>query len=86
MVKTSLKNIKISNMNRMLIIISFFSQLFPCAVCYGDPNHPVTHGMNNAIIFLLFTIVFVLSCIIGSILVLVKRAKAVELKRSLNDR
>tara|TARA_Y100000590_G_C15586114_1_gene964182 strand:+ start:29 stop:250 length:222 start_codon:yes stop_codon:yes gene_type:complete len=73
-------------MNKILLITILFSFLFPCAVCYGEPNHPVIQGMNNAIIFLLFTITFILSCIIASILVLVKRAKAVELQRSLNDR
>ena len=63
-----------------------FSFLYPCAVCYGAPDHPVTQGMNNAVIFLLFTIIFVLSCIAASILILIKRTKAIEIKRSINDR
>ena len=58
------------------------SNLFPCAVCYGAPDHPITQGMNNGIMFLLFVVVFVLSSIVGSILVLMKRAKAVEIERS----
>ena len=72
-------------MYRVILIITLISSLYPCAVCYGAPDHPVTQGMNNAIIFLLFTIVFILSCIGASILVLIKRSKAVELRRSIND-
>ena len=63
------------------IIILLSSIVFPCAVCYGAPDHPVTQGMNNGIMFLLFIVVFVLSSIVGSILVLMKRAKAVEIKK-----
>ena len=72
-------------MYRIILIITLISTLYPCAVCYGAPDHPVTQGMNNAVIFLLFTIVFVLSCIGGSIFVLIKRSKAIELRRSIND-
>jgi len=68
------------------IVLVLISSIYPCAVCYGAPDHPVTQGMNNAIIFLLSTIVFVLSCIGASILILIKRTKAVEIQRSSNDR
>ena len=70
----------------LIFITTLLSTLYSCAVCYGAPDHPITQGMNNAIIFLMFTIIFVLSCIIASILVLVKRAKTVEIQRSINDK
>ena len=73
-------------MNKIIYILFILSTIYPCAVCYGAPDHPVTQGMNNAIIFLLLTIIFVLSCIGGSILILIKKAKAVKIKRSINDR
>ena len=70
-----------------IISISFFiTTVFPCAVCYGDPNHPVTEGMNSAILFLLFVTAFVLLCIAASMIVLIKRTKKIELTRSINDR
>ena len=69
-------------MSRFFLIIILISSLYPCAVCYGAPDHPVTQGMNNAIIFLLSTIIFVLSCIGVSIFILIKRTKTVEIKRS----
>ncbi|MBI45318.1 MAG: hypothetical protein CMG66_04040 [Candidatus Marinimicrobia bacterium] len=69
-------------MYKVLFINLFFSFLYPCAVCYGAPDHPVTEGINNAIMFLLATITFVLLCIVGSIFTLMKRARAVEIKRS----
>ena len=68
-------------MNHLILLTTIISFLYPCAVCYGAPDHPVTQGMNNGIMFLLFIVVFVLSSIVGSILVLMKRAKAVELEK-----
>ena len=68
-------------MKYLILLTSIMSFVYPCAVCYGAPDHPVTQGMNNGIMFLLFIVVFVLSSIVGSILVLMKRAKAVELKK-----
>ena len=69
-------------MYRLFLIVIFISSIYPCAVCYGAPDHPVTQGMNNAIIFLLSTITFVLSCIGVSIFILIKKTKAFEIKRS----
>tara|TARA_Y100000994_G_scaffold238450_1_gene230984 strand:- start:2064 stop:2285 length:222 start_codon:yes stop_codon:yes gene_type:complete len=65
---------------RFYIILSIFvfNLLSACAVCYGAPDHPVTQGLNKAILFLLGTIVFVLSCIMYSIFVLIKRSKNVQ--------
>ncbi len=73
-------------MKLLSLLFIFLNFIFPCAVCYGDPNHPVTEGMNNAILFLLFVIVFVLLCIASSIVVLMQRAKKIEIDRSINDR
>ena len=69
-------------MSKFFLIIILISSLYPCAVCYGAADHPVTQGMNNAIIFLLSTIAFVLSCIGVSIFMLMKRIKTAEIKRS----
>ena len=64
------------------IILSIFliQNIFACAVCYGAPEHPVTEGMNNGILFLLTIVIFVLSSIAASIFVLVKRARAYEIE------
>ena len=69
-------------MNHSILLLILISALYPCAVCYGAPDHPVTQGMNNAVLFLLFIIAFVLSCVAGSIFILIKRTKAIEIKRS----
>ena len=73
-------------MRNLSILCIFFNIVVPCAVCYGDPNHPVTEGMNSAIIFLLFVTLFVLLCIGTSITMLIQRTKKIELKRRLDDR
>ena len=85
MVISLLKNIKIFNMRYFFSLI-LISSIYPCAVCYGAPDHPVTEGMNNAIMFLLFITSFVLLCIGTSIFMLIKKTKKVELTRSLDDR
>ena len=66
----------------LLLFVINMNILSACAVCYGAPDHPVTQGMNNAVIFLLSTITFVLSCIGVSIFMLMKRTKAVQIKGS----
>ena len=60
----------------LLIIISP-GVLFPCAVCYGNPEAPMTHGMNMGVLTLMGFIGFVL-CIIGfSIVVISIKTKKV---------
>ena len=86
MVISLLKNIKIFNMRYFYLLIILINSIYPCAVCYGAPNHPVTEGINNAIIFLLFITLFILLCIGSSIFMLIKKTKKVELTRSLDDR
>tara|TARA_Y100000590_G_C15432430_1_gene905718 strand:- start:210 stop:464 length:255 start_codon:yes stop_codon:yes gene_type:complete len=82
MVNILLKIIRMFKMNTFIIIAMLLTTVYPCAVCYGAPDHPVTQGMNNAVMFLLFVVAFVLSCIGASMYVLIKRAKALEIKRS----
>ena len=62
------------------ITIFVFNILNACAVCYGAPDHPVTQGLNKAILFLLGTIIFILSCIIYGIISLIKRNKKIQTK------
>ena len=70
-------------MNHSILLLILISALYPCAGCgCGTGEPPVTQGMNNAVIFLLSTITFVLSCIGASMFILIKRTKAIEIKRS----
>jgi len=65
-----------NNIISLLIIISP-GVLFPCAVCYGNPEAPMTHGMNMGVLTLMGFIGFVL-CIIGfSIVVISIKTKKV---------
>ena len=64
--------------NIFLIFIFLINLLSACAVCYGAPDHPVTQGLNKAILFLLGTITFILSCIIYGIFSLIKRSKNIQ--------
>ena len=56
--------------------------VFPCAVCYGNPNSPMTHGMNMGVLTLLGFISFVLSIIVYSIITLSIRKKTMLLKNN----
>ena len=62
------------------ITIFFLNILNACAVCYGAPDDHITLGMNKAILFLLLTIVFVLSCISYGIISLVRRANQIKVE------
>ena len=58
-----------------IILISFINFIFPCAVCYGDPNSPMSHGMNMGILTLLFVVVFILLAIAAFIISLYFKSK-----------
>ena len=62
-------------LNRFLCIILFFNIVFPCAVCYGDVDSPMSHGMNMGILTLLIVIAFVLSMVALFILSLYLKSK-----------
>ncbi len=65
--------------NRLIAVVIFsLNALYACAVCYGAPDHPVTQGLNKAILFMLGTIAFVLSCIIYSIFSMIKRNRNIK--------
>ena len=65
--------------NRLIAVLIFsLNALHSCAVCYGAPDHPVTQGLNKAILFMLGTIAFVLSCIIYSIFSMIRRNRNIK--------
>ena len=66
-------------MKHTIVLIFLVNILSACAVCYGAPDHPVTQSLNKAILFLLGTVVFVLSCILYSIFTLIKRNKNAQI-------
>ena len=52
-----------------IILINFLpGVLFPCAVCYGNPESPLSHGMNMGVLTLMGFIVFILVIIAFSII------------------
>ena len=57
------------------IIILFSSILFPCAVCYGNPDSPLTHGMNMGVLTLMGFIGFILCMVLFSIFSISNRTK-----------
>ncbi len=62
----------------LILFIVNFSFLNACAVCYGSPEDPITKSLNSAILFLLCTIFFVLSCIIYGIISLRKKSNKIK--------
>ena len=51
--------------------------LFPCAVCFGNPESPMTHGMNMGVLTLIGFIGFVLSIVVYSIISISIRTKKI---------
>ena len=62
----------------LFIIFSLIpGALFPCAVCYGNPEAPMTHGMNMGVLTLLGFIIFILLVVAYSIFTISMRAKKI---------
>ena len=57
------------------IIILIPGVLFPCAVCYGNPDSPMSHGMNMGVLTLLGFIGFILCVVLFSIFSISIRTK-----------
>ena len=60
-----------------LIILSL-SVVFPCSVCYGNPESPMSHGMNMGVLTLLGFIGFVLCAVAYSIISISIRTKNIN--------
>tara|TARA_B100001142_G_C14018832_1_gene533525 strand:+ start:45 stop:266 length:222 start_codon:yes stop_codon:yes gene_type:complete len=57
----------------LILSLLFINVLFPCAVCYGDPNDPMTIGLTKSIGFLLAIIGFILFCLMYWFVSLIRR-------------
>ena len=63
------------------IILSLIPRvLFPCAVCYGNPDSPMSHGMNMGVLTLLGFIGFILCMVLFSIFSISNRTKNTDSK------
>tara|TARA_B100000029_G_scaffold277524_1_gene271967 strand:+ start:9149 stop:9355 length:207 start_codon:yes stop_codon:yes gene_type:complete len=62
----------------VLLLTISSGMLFPCAVCYGNPESPMSHGMNMGVLTLLIFICFVLLTIAISILMMSFRIKKIK--------
>ena len=62
-------------MNKKYSIFCFINIILPCAVCYVPNDTPLAQGVNNAVLFLLGTIIFILLNIIGTIFYFYHRSK-----------
>ena len=67
------------------IIILFSNVLFPCAVCYGNPDSPMSHGMNMGVITLLAFIGFILFMVLFSIFSISIRTKKLLIHKDKYD-
>ena len=61
-----------------IVIVIMPGLLFPCAVCYGNPESPMSHGMNMGVLTLMGFIFFVLAIIIYSIVSISIRTKNIN--------
>ena len=67
------------------IIILFSNFLFPCAVCYGNPDSPMRHGMNMGVLTLLGFIGFILFMVLFSIFSISIRTKKILIQKDKYD-
>ena len=57
------------------VLVSRAPALLACSACYGDPQAPMTKGLNLAILTLLGVTALVLSGVAAFIIVLARRAR-----------
>ena len=62
----------------VLLLTISSGMLFPCAVCYGNPESPMSHGMNMGVLTLLGFIGFVLCFVVYSIVSISIRTKNIN--------
>ncbi|MEZ5333519.1 MAG: hypothetical protein R2991_16140 [Thermoanaerobaculia bacterium] len=53
-----------------------------CAVCYGDPDSPMSAGLNNAVLFLLGVVVLVQAGFIALFVSIRRRGKERERRKA----
>ena len=66
-----------------ILSLLFLNIIFPCAVCYGNPEEPMSQGMNMGILTLLSFIIFVLVIIATSMILLSLRIKKLSDSKEL---
>jgi len=66
------------NLLYTLLFVFIPNILCACAVCYGSPDDPITQSLNTAMLFMLGIVFFVLSCIVYSIFILIKRSSNIQ--------
>jgi len=64
--------------NFISIIILFPGVLFPCAVCYSNPESPMSNGLNMGVLTLMGFIGFILCIILYSIISISIRTKNIN--------
>ena len=67
----------------LILIVILFNHVNACAVCYGPIDDPITAGVNNAIVFLICIVGFILLSIIGTSIHFYNRAKKINLRKNL---
>tara|TARA_Y100001960_G_C14420159_1_gene702498 strand:+ start:75 stop:305 length:231 start_codon:yes stop_codon:yes gene_type:complete len=65
--------------NFILFAFCLMNLIFPCAVCYGNPDSPLSHGMNMGVLTLMGFIIFILMIILYSIISLKIRTKKINI-------
>ena len=61
------------------LILCLINLAYPCAVCYGNPDSPLSHGMNRGVLTLMGFIIFILMIILYSIISMVIRTKKIKI-------
>jgi len=62
----------------ILLIIFTSNIIFPCAVCYGNPESPMAKGMSMGVLTLVCFIGFVLCVIAYSIISIFNKSKKIN--------
>ena len=62
----------------IIILLLFTNMVYPCAVCYGNPEDPMAQGMNMGILTLMGFIGFVLIMVLSTIISISLKTKKIN--------
>ena len=69
----------------IVLILCLINLAYPCAVCYGNPESPLSHGMNKGVLTLMGCIIFILMIILYSIISMAIRTKKINITEKGNS-
>ena len=75
---TSIKQLALGLALAVLTLTGVPAVALACTICYGEPGHPMTLGLQNGVLILIGAISVVLGLFVALIVMFARRARRLE--------